>query len=190
MKKIFTLILIFSLTIQIFALNFTSKYKIQKYAEREKEFIQNQKLEKILKDPEKTKKALLQYEKEQLIDLWIPVMLNLFLPFGVGSFVQGDYIGGGCTLGFNLLGLTLLTTGVIQMKNLKKEPASISSMILLLSGMLTFGSSYLISIYLPVLFEDRYYKNLINQIIDELAGFEPNLDIGMNGFQLSFKKSY
>ncbi|WP_269843536.1 hypothetical protein [Borreliella burgdorferi] len=40
MKKIFTLILIFSLTMQIFALNFTSKYKIQKYAEREKESIQ------------------------------------------------------------------------------------------------------------------------------------------------------
>ncbi|ADQ31331.1 hypothetical protein [Borreliella burgdorferi] len=68
MKKIFTLILIFSLTMQIFASNFTSKCKIQKYAEREKEFIQNQKLEKILKDPEKTKKALLQYEKEQLIN--------------------------------------------------------------------------------------------------------------------------
>ncbi|MCD2378984.1 P13 family porin [Borreliella burgdorferi] len=30
----------------------------------------------------------------------------------------------------------------------------------------------------------------MNRIIDELAGFEPNLDIGMNGFQLSFKKSY
>ncbi|WP_373584405.1 MULTISPECIES: P13 family porin [Borreliella] len=42
-----------------------------------------------------------------------PFLLNLFLTLGIGSFVQGNYIGGGAVLGTQVLGGILVLTGYI-----------------------------------------------------------------------------
>lgn len=88
MKKIFILILIFSLTIQIFA----SEDKIEK----DVGYIA----------------VTVRYENEKA-SAKIPLILNGFLTFGIGSFVQGDYIGGSAVLGTQVLGGILVITGFI-----------------------------------------------------------------------------
>ncbi len=88
MKKILTLILIFSLTIQIFATQ--------------------DKLEKSVGSIE----TIMKYKSEKATIL-VPFLLNLFLTLGIGSFVQGDYIGGGAVLGSQLLGGILCIAGNI-----------------------------------------------------------------------------
>ncbi len=88
MKKIFTLILIFSLTMQIFASEDT--------------------VGKGIGDISTT----LKYESQKATVL-APFLLNFFLTLGIGSFVQGDYIGGGAVLGTQVLGGILCITGAI-----------------------------------------------------------------------------
>ncbi|WP_215537619.1 P13 family porin [Borreliella bavariensis] len=166
MKKIFTLILIFSLTIQVFSQN------------------------KIEKDVEYIA-ATVRYENEKA-SAKIPLILNAFLTLGIGSFVQGDYIGGGAVLGTQVLGGILVITGYIyeSTANVPTGRRSIVGSTLVVTGGLTILGSYITSIIIPFTFANRYNANLRKRLGISLAGFEPNFDIGTNGFQLSFKKSY
>ncbi|ACN53331.1 P13 family porin (plasmid) [Borreliella spielmanii] len=161
MKKIFTLILIFGLTIQIFS-------------------TQN-KQDRIEKGIESFNK----YEKEKKDPIG-PFLLNLFLPFAIGSFIQGDYIGGGSVLGFNLLGAILWGTGLIF--NIRES--QLTGSILIGVGASILVTSYITSLIIPFTFANKHNENLKKRLSTELAGFEPNFDIRINGFQLSFKKSY
>ena len=43
--------------------------------------------------PQEANQAYQQYELRK-VDPWGPFVLNLLLPFGIGSFVQGDTTGG------------------------------------------------------------------------------------------------
>ncbi|WP_325064263.1 P13 family porin [Borreliella bavariensis] len=47
------------------------------------------------------------------LDLKVPFLLNLFLPFKVEFFIQGNYIADDSVIGFSLLGTILLRTGII-----------------------------------------------------------------------------
>ncbi|WNY66339.1 P13 family porin (plasmid) [Borreliella andersonii] len=161
MKKIFTLILIFGLTIQIFATKDTQD-RIEKGIE-----------------------SFNKYDKEKKNPIG-PFLLNLLLPFGIGSFVQGDYIGGGSVLGFNLLGAILLGTGII-LNHRETQP---TGYILTGVGISMILISYTTSLIIPFAFANRYNENLKRRLSSELAGFEPNFEIGITGFQLSFKKIY
>ncbi|WP_330529109.1 P13 family porin [Borreliella valaisiana] len=161
MKKIFMLILIFGLTIQIFA--------------------KNDRQDRIEKGIESFNK----YDKDKKNPIG-PFLLNLFLPFGIGSFVQGDYIGGGSVLGFNLLGAILCGTGII----LNTRETQLTGSILIGVGASMILTSYVTSLIIPFTFANRYNENLKKRLSAELVGFEPNFDIGTSGFQLSFKKSY
>ncbi|ABH02243.1 hypothetical protein BAPKO_2546 (plasmid) [Borreliella afzelii PKo] len=67
---------------------------------------------------------------------------------------------------------------------------SIAGSILLGIGGLTIAGSYITSLIIPFTFANKYNANLRKNLGISLAGFEPNFDIGINGFQLSFKKSY
>ncbi|QFI14968.1 P13 family porin (plasmid) [Borrelia sp. CA_690] len=162
MKKIFTLILIFGLTIQTFATK--------------------DKQDRIEKGIESFNK----YDKEKK-DPTGPFLLNLFLPFGIGSFVQGDYIGGGSVLSFNLLGAILLGTGMILKTS---ETQLTTGSILIGVGASIILVSHITSLIIPFTFANWHNYNLKKRLSTELAGFEPNFDIGTSGFQLSFKKSY
>lgn len=108
------------------------------------------------------------------------------MPFGIGSFVQEDYIGGGSVLGFNLLGVILGGTGII----LNIRETQLTGSILIGVGASMFAISYITSLIIPFTFANRHNENLKKRLSAELVGFEPNFDIGTNGFQLSFKKSY
>ncbi len=112
--------------------------------------------------------------------------MNLFLPFGTGSFLQGNYIGGGSVLGFNLLGAILLGTGIILNINETKLTGSL----LIGVGASMLVTSYITSLIIPFTFANWYNEDLKKRLGEELAGLEPNIDLGISGFQLSFKKSY
>ncbi|WP_151060760.1 P13 family porin [Borreliella turdi] len=161
MKKIFTLILIFGLTIQSFATK-DKQDKIEKGIEIFNKYDEN---------------------KKNPIG---PFLLNLFLPFGIGSFVQEDYIGGGSVLGFNLLGIILLGTGMI----INAHETKLTGSLLIGIGTSIAVASYVTSFIIPFTFANWYNENLKKKLSSELVGFEPNFDIGISGFQLLFKKSY
>ncbi|ADQ29916.1 P13 family porin [Borreliella burgdorferi] len=168
MKKIFTLILIFSLTMQIFA---------------------QDKLEKGVGDIA----TVMKYESEKATIL-APLLLNIFLSLGIGSFVQGDYISGGALLGSQVLGGILIMAGHMIVGGIGGATESTATVITggVLSGIggLTIAASYITGIIIPFKFANRYNADLKKRLGIALAGFEPNFDIGINGFQLSFKKSY
>ncbi|WP_210376511.1 P13 family porin [Borreliella garinii] len=161
MKKFSTLILIFGLTIQIFATK-DKQYRIEKGIE-----------------------SFNKYDKDKKNPIG-PFLLNLFLPFGIGSFLQGNYIGGGSVLGFNLLGAILLGTGIILNINETKLTGSL----LIGVGASMLITSYITSLIIPFTFANWYNEDLKKRLSEELAGLEPNIDLGISGFQLSFKKSY
>ncbi|APS99322.1 hypothetical protein Bmayo_04260 (plasmid) [Borreliella mayonii] len=167
MKKILKLILIFGLTMQIFATK-----------EKQDGIKKQDKIEKSIESFNK-------YDKEKKNPIG-PFLLNLFLPFGIGSFVQEDYIGGGSVLGFNLLGAILCVNGIII--NLSEK--QLTGYILIGVGASMLLTSYTVSLIIPFTFANRYNENLKKRLSAELAGFEPNFDLGINGFRLSFKKNY
>ncbi|MBB6213592.1 P13 family porin (plasmid) [Borreliella californiensis] len=163
MKKIFTLILIFSSTMQILA---------------------QDKLEKGVDDIA----TVMKYESEKATVL-APLLLNIFLSLGIGSFVQGDYIGGGALLGSQILGGILIITGKLITAT-KDEATEMTGLTLTGIGSLTVLASYITGIIIPFKFANKHNANLKKRLGIALAGFEPNFDIGINGFQLSFKKAY
>ncbi|WP_417903343.1 P13 family porin [Borreliella andersonii] len=163
MKKILTLILIFGLTIQIFS---------------------QDKLEKSIGSIE----AIMKYESEKATTL-APFLLNLFLTLGIGSFVQGDYIGGSAVLGSQLLGGILCIIGYI-LGHTDDETKATTGHIITTIGASTIIASQVASLIIPFTFANKHNANLKKRLGIDLAGFEPNFDIGINGFQLSFKKSY
>lgn len=56
-------------------------------------------------------RAHLQYEMQK-VDPWGPFVLNLLLPFGIGSFVQGDTTGGLIVAGGQVAGAGLMLVGL------------------------------------------------------------------------------
>ncbi len=70
------------------------------------------------------------------------------------------------------------------------QDAAIAGFILTGIGGLTIAGSYITSLIIPFTFANKYNANLRKKLGISLAGFEPNFDLGINGFQLSFKKSY
>ena len=55
--------------------------------------------------------AYLRYEIAK-VDPWGPFVLNLLLPFGIGSFVQGDTTGGLIVAGGHVAGIVLMFAGL------------------------------------------------------------------------------
>lgn len=186
MKKFFTLILIFGLTIQMFATN-NKKDIIDKQLQVWFIHEYRYKYRKEINRDDGKLKMFYQRYKEEKITARVPFLLNIFLPFGVGSFVQGDYMTAFPVLGCNLLGLALCITGAIIDSNgiyARHKPVLIGT------GAILFLSSYFTSLYMPHRFAYVYNDTLKKTLFEEITGFETSFNIGINGFQLSFKKSY
>lgn len=197
MKKIFTLILIFSFLSNLYA-NMDKKLK--------KEIKNNNAYsEKYLSSVSFTPESEIGYYSgyyhypytyPRYHHTYEPELmaffLNMLIPLGIGSFSQGDYIGGGSVLGFSLMGTTLIITGFFNMPehDSKDKTKRISGYILMGTGALTLLTSYITSLIIPFTFANKQDKEIGKTSGISLAGFEPNFDLGINGFQLSFKKSY
>ncbi len=174
------------MTIQIFATK-EKKDGIDKNVERYSfNNINKIQLEKILK----RLKGSLNDTRKKKMNPKVPFLLNLFLPFKVESFVQGDYIGGGAVLGSQALGGILWITGYIISGTAKGPEQGITGLTIMGIGIGTISAAHIASLIIPFTFANRYNANLRKKLGISLAGFEPNFDIGINGFQLSFKKSY
>ncbi|QFI14197.1 P13 family porin [Borrelia sp. CA_690] len=143
---------------------------------------------------------LLAYETSKK-DPIVPFLLNLFLGFGIGSFVQGDILGGFLILGFDAVGIGLIFTGAyLDIKafenNTKKAAFQWTwGKGVMLAGVVTMAVTRLTEIILPFTFANSYNKKLKNSLNIAFGGFEPSFDISMGqasalGFELSFKKSY
>lgn len=78
-------------------------------------------MDKILK----RLKGSLNDTRKKKMNPKVPFLLNLFLPFKVGSFVQGDYITDGSVLVFSLLGTNTFGTGIILNTNKTQLPGSL-----------------------------------------------------------------
>nr|WP_223147661.1 P13 family porin [Borreliella bavariensis] len=89
-----------------------------------------------------------------------------------------------------LLGTTLRVGGILTLPGPSdnNKTKQITGFTLIEIG--TFLASYITSIIIPFKFANRHNENLKKELAISLEGFEPNFDIGINGFQLSFKKSY
>lgn len=72
----------------------------------------------------------------------------------------------------------------------KDKTKRISGYILMGTGALTLLTSYITSLIIPFTFANKQDKEIGKTSGISLAGFEPNFDLGINRFQLSFKKSY
>ncbi|WKC84989.1 P13 family porin [Borreliella lusitaniae] len=131
----------------------------------------------------------------------IPFLLNLFLGFGIGSFAQGDILGGSLILGFDAIGIGLILTGAyLDIKDFDKNAEKVAfswtwGKGMMLAGAITMAVTRLTEIVLPFTFANSYNKKLKNSLNIALAGFEPSFDVNMGqasalGFELSFKKSY
>lgn len=69
--------------------------------------------------------------REQAKNLTGPLLLNIFLPFAIGSWVAKDYIGGGIGVGAQLAGGFMLALGSLMYNGL---PLAIPGMLLYLTG--------------------------------------------------------
>ncbi|MBB6213326.1 P13 family porin [Borreliella californiensis] len=143
---------------------------------------------------------LLVYETSKQ-DPIVPFLLNLFLGFGIGSFAQGDILGGSLILGFDAVGIGLILTGAyLDIKALDNNAKKAAFQWtwgkgVILAGVVTMAVTRLTEIILPFTFANSYNRKLKNSLNVALGGFEPSFDIAMSqasalGFELSFKKSY
>ncbi len=127
--------------------------------------------------------TVMKYESKKATIL-APLLLNIFLSLGIGSFVQGDYIGGGALLGSQVLGGILIMAGYMT-GNIGFVTESTATVITggVLSGIggLTIAASYITGIIIPFKFANRYNADLKKRLGIALAGLEPNFDIGING---------
>ncbi len=135
MKKIFTLILIFGLTIQTLA--------------------SEDKIGKGVGDIATT----LKYESEKTTVL-TPFLLNFFLSLGIGSFVQGDYIGGSAVLGTQVLGGIFILTGWVTSGTATGPTQVITGATIVGIGSIAITVSYITGLIIPFTFANRYNADL------------------------------
>lgn len=135
------------------------------------------------------------YKKDPLI----PFLLNCFVGFGIGSLVQGDITGGLLILGFDALGLGLLSYGAYSMVN--SVPASdgsktsVVALSLVALGGVTMALTRLVEVILPFTHASSYNRKLQENLGITLGGFQPEIDMSFDEdtrfmFELSFIKRY
>lgn len=99
-------------------------------------------------------RAYLQYEVQK-VDPWGPFVLNLLLPFGIGSFVQGDTTGGLVVAGGQVAGAGLLLAG------LTSEPSGAMALI----GIGVYSAASIMGLVFP-----HTYANAANEKLRKNLG--------------------
>ncbi|WP_024654217.1 P13 family porin [Borrelia persica] len=137
---------------------------------------------------------LLLYESYKQNAL-IPFLLNLFVGFGIGSFVQGDLAGGFLILGFDALGLGLMGGGIYSVSQHKSKDLPVLGFSLIALGGVTMFLTRIAEVIIPFTYANNYNKRLQENLGIALGGFQPEVDLSFDGnsgvvFELSFTKKY
>lgn len=113
----------------------------------------------------------------------LPFMLNCFVGFGIGSYVQGDTKGGNVALLGNILSFSMLIAGYSQYNNSTTSSNNFfENNTLFVLGSVGFISTKIFEIIRPFIFSSSYNNRLSQEIIN--VAVAPKLintnDLGMN----------
>jgi len=164
----------------------------------EKNMIQ---IQDISMDLDFMQKTMLQndYEKTKAV----PVLLNILVPFGVGSFVQGDTTGGVTSLIGDLLEIGLITIGYINLTSYSYDSyggystsnSGTGSTLIIAGGIVAIVNG-IYKIARPISYANKFNRNL-NRALYAGSGvsmkFIPGLEMTSSGDlkpELNFKVSF
>ncbi|AHH11606.1 P13 family porin (plasmid) [Borrelia coriaceae] len=121
-----------------------------------------------------------------------PFLLNLFIGFGIGSFVQGDVTGGLLVLGSELLGVGLISSGFYSSHSSYTSYLGISLVSL---GVITLFATRIAELIMPFTYALNYNQKLKEKLAISLGGLKPQFDINFNendalSFELALTKKY
>ncbi|UPA14086.1 P13 family porin [Borrelia turicatae] len=137
---------------------------------------------------------LLLYEIHKQSTL-VPFLLNFFVGFGTGSFVQGDLTGGLLILGFDMLGFGLISGGMYSLSQHRSMNTPTVALSLISLGGITLFVTRIVEIIIPFTYASSYNRNLREKLGISLGGFQPQFEINFNenaglAFELAFTKKY
>ncbi len=99
-------------------------------------------------------------------DATLPFVLNTFLGYGIGSFVQRDFLGGGIALAGGLIGTGLITYGAIVM------PLNLLTMGQVSTGIYTLvaGGIIIIGTRIFEMIRPLTYAKAFNEKLEDVLG--------------------
>lgn len=171
MKKYFIVLLIgICFCVEIFAENNFSKIYF------DTAILIEEGLQENLLAIQKNSKELNSMQKMELIrefkeDFTVPLILNLFVPFGVGSFYQGDTAGGVICLVGDLTAVGLYVAGFVNYytklsqydsdsESVDMDDVMVNSMILFISSGLVGLATGIFRIVRPITYAEKYNNDL------------------------------
>ena len=187
MKKALPVVLLFLLHFACFAQS-TERINVLIKANLNKNFFAIQEEASGLNDTER-----LRVYNSNKMDQWTGGLVNLFAPFiiggianfGIGNFIQEDYLGGGITLAGNLVGGGLIITGLVR---LITTGILHSSLYMIGAGAGTTVAFNLFGTIKALLYPSTYNNKLKRALdIEHLVlNIEPSLDFNSQGTHLTF----
>jgi hypothetical protein len=124
-------------------------------------------------------------------EMWIGAVLDFFVGFGIGNFYQQDYLGGGITLGGDIIGLGLLIAGY----GLSLDAISTGSLSqifdvglpLYVAGGLVISVANIFGLVRTFTFPSSYNNKLRSalNVGGLVLNIEPSLDITAQGYELA-----
>jgi hypothetical protein len=126
--------------------------------------------------------------------MWAGVALDFFVGFGIGNFYQKDYLGGGITLGGDLIGMGLIIGGYVVIWDASRNnylnvmfSQFDKGLSLSIAGGIVYSAFQIFGLVRTFIFPSGYNDKLRNALnIYGLAmNIEPSLDISDKGYELA-----
>lgn len=125
-----------------------------------------------------------QYKKDPLL----PIAINLFTPFGIGSFIQGDKKGGFVQLGLDASAYGMIWGGytmfIYGLSYSNDFPFPEVGAVVFVSGILTAATSAVYKIVRPIRYSENYnhtLRNALNNTEKVAMHFVPEIGFSDNG---------
>jgi hypothetical protein len=117
-----------------------------------------------------------------LVNLLGPLIIGGIANFGIGNFIQNDYLGGGITLAGNLTGGIVGIVGIVQLVG-----GDATGWILLGSGIATTVGFNLFGTIRAFIYPVGYNRKLKNALNVEhmVMNIKPSIDFTANGAELA-----
>jgi hypothetical protein len=139
------------------------------------------------------------YNNHKLLDdsMWLGVALDFFVGWGIGNFVQRDYLGGGITLGGHVAGLACMIVGLVKVYSTLDNAAYGSSTSItdvyyeflgfyIAGGVISLGSQ-IFGLVRAFTFPSSYNNKLKKalQVQGLVMNIEPSINITGQGLELA-----